>query len=228
MEYARKEVTRMILKINGDIINNDLKGVYNWYGFESTCPLDVQNAIASLPKGENLEVKINSGGGMVTAGQEIYSMLRAQKDVNIEIESLAASAASIIAMAGHCTISPIGMIMIHDVSGWQAGNHKDLSKMADTLRQYDKALAQAYVEKTGKPLDEILTLMDRETWLTAQRALELGFVDGITEPVNEGLTNGTLKVTPEMVAQYRAAVENQKQREAEKAELLKDLDSFGS
>ena len=218
----------MILKINGDIINNDWKDVYNWFGFESTCPLDVQNAIASLPKGENLEVKINSGGGMVTAGQEIYSMLRARKDVDIEVESLAASAASIIAMAGHCAISPIGMIMIHDVSGAQAGNHRDLSRMAGVLHQYDKALAQAYVEKTGKTLDEILDLMDKETWLTAQKALELGFVDEITEPVNADVTNGTLKVTPEMVAQYRTAMENQKQRDAEKAELLKDLEHFGS
>ena len=218
----------MILKINGDIIGNDWKEIYDWYSIESTCPLDVQNAIASLPKGENLEVKINSGGGMVTAGQEIYSMLRSRHDVQIEIESLAASAASIIAMAGPCTISPIGMIMIHDVSGWQEGNHKDLSKMADTLRQYDKALAQAYVEKTGKPIDEILNLMDRETWLTAQRALELGFVDSITEPAGKDMTNGILKVTPEMAAQYRAAMDNQKHRDAEKAELLKDLESFGS
>ena len=63
----------MILKINGDIIGNDWKEIYDWYSIESTCPLDVQNAIASLPKGENLEVKINSGGGMVTAGQEMIS-----------------------------------------------------------------------------------------------------------------------------------------------------------
>lgn len=102
----------MILKINGDIVGNDWKEIYDWFGIECSTPGDVQKALADLPKGDRLQVKINSGGGEVMAGQEMYTMLRRRNDVDIEVESLAASAASVIAMAGHCTISPIGMLMI--------------------------------------------------------------------------------------------------------------------
>lgn len=72
---------------------------------ECTTPGDVRKAFAALPKGDRLQVKINSGGGNVMAGQEIYAMLRNRADVDIEVESMAASAASVIAMAGHSTIS---------------------------------------------------------------------------------------------------------------------------
>lgn len=90
----------MILKINGDIVGNDWKEIYDWFGIECSTPGDVQKALAELPKGDRLQVKINSGGGEVFAGQEMYTMLRGRKDVDIEVESYAASAASVIAMAG--------------------------------------------------------------------------------------------------------------------------------
>ena len=117
----------MILKINGDIVGNEWKDIYDWFGIECSTPKDVEKALSELPKGDRLQVKINSGGGEVMAGQEMYTMLRARSDVDIEVESLAASAASVIAMAGHCTISPVGMLMIHCVSaGWVSGNHRDM------------------------------------------------------------------------------------------------------
>ncbi len=120
----------MVLKINGDIVGNEWKEVYEWFGFECSTPGDVQRALAELPKGDRLQVKINSGGGEVLAGQEMYTMLYNRSDVDIEVESFAGSAASIIAMAGHCTISPVGMLMIHCVSvGGAAGNHKDIGAM---------------------------------------------------------------------------------------------------
>ena len=106
----------MILKINGDIVSNDWKDIYDWFGIECATPGDVQKALTELPKGDRLQVKINSCGGDVMAGQEMYAMLRCRNDVDIEVESMAASAASVIAMAGHCIISPIGMLMIHCVS----------------------------------------------------------------------------------------------------------------
>lgn len=219
----------MVLKINGDIVGNDWKDVYDWFGIECSTPGDVQKALADLPKGDRLQVKINSGGGEVMAGQEMYAMLRNRTDVDIEVESLAASAASVIAMAGHSTISPIGMLMIHCVSaGRVSGNHQDMEKMADTLRTFDDALANAYVAKTGKPKDEILKLMNEETWLTADRAVELGFVDEISEE-SAPMTNaaGMIAVTPEMLAEFKSAKAKEKAQEEEKENLLKDLDMFG-
>ncbi len=218
----------MVIKINGDIIGNDMKAIYDWFGFESTCPNDVTGALASLPEGERVEIRINSGGGDLFAGQEIYSVLRARKDVGIEIESFAGSAASIIAMAGPCTISPVGMIMIHNVSTGIYGNRRDLEKEADTLRQCDEAVAAAYVEKTGRPKDEIMRLMDKETWLTAEKAVEYGFVDGITEPAGaKAAMTGSLRVTPAMVKQYQDAMAMKEAREKEKQELLNSLANYG-
>lgn len=220
----------MVIKIDGDIIGNDWKPVYEYYGFTSTCPADVEDAIAQMREGDTLEVKINSGGGDVYAGQEIYSILRARSDVSIEIESLAASAASVIAMAGHCTISPVGMIMIHCVSTCAAGNHQDMEKTAKVLKEHDAALASAYVEKTGMSKDEILALMNKETWLPADRAVKLGFVDGITEAADSRMAAsfGGMQVTPEMLAEYKTAMAAKENREAEKKALLDSLEKYGA
>lgn len=100
--------------------------------------------------------------------------------------------------------------------------------MADILRTYDEALANAYVLKTGRSKEEILQLMNEETWLTAERAVELGFVDAISEEAS-ALTNasGMMAVTPEMAAEFRAAKAKEKAVEEEKENLLKDLDKYG-
>lgn len=229
MEYQGKEV-RMVIKIDGDIISNDWKPAYDWYGITSTCPRDVTDLLNLAEEGEPIDVKINSGGGDVLAGQEIYTILRGRPDVNIEIESLAASAASVIAMAGHCLISPVGMVMIHNVSTYGAsGNHQELEKIAHTLRKWDEALASAYVAKTGREKKEILQLMEKETWLPADRAVELGFVDGITQPA-AGLTNmqlGGMQVTPDMLARYKVEKKKRDDRETEKQSILNSLMMYG-
>ena len=218
----------MILKIKGDIVSNDMKEIYEWFGYDCTTPQDVLSAIEEMPKGDRLQVKINSGGGDVLAGQEIYSTLRNRNDVDIEVEGLAASAASVIAMAGKSTISPVGMLMIHDVSvSRTGGNHAQLSKQAETLKAWDEALASAYVEKTGKSKEEIIQMMDAETWITADKAVEMGFIDAISQSGQSVITNnmGNLKITDEMIQQYTA---KKADIEKEKNELLKDLDTFGA
>ena len=197
----------MILKIKGDIVSNDMKELYEWFGYDCTTPGDVLTALDEMQKGDRLQVKINSGGGDVLAGQEIYATLRSRNDVDIEVEGLAASAASVIAMAGKSTISPVGMLMIHDVSvSYASGNHAQLSKQAETLKAWDEALASAYVEKTGKSKDEIIQMMDAETWITADKAVEMGFIDAISQSGNSVITNnmGNLKITDEMIQQYTA------------------------
>ena len=83
------------ININGDIIPNDDKWIYDWLEWDATCPRDVRKALDEKASGEKLTVLINSGGGSVLAGQEIYSMLRGRGDVDIKIQSLAGSAASV-------------------------------------------------------------------------------------------------------------------------------------
>ena len=215
--------------VRGDIISNDDKWIYDWLEWDSTSPGDIRFALDSKPEGEKLTVRINSGGGNVLAGQEIFSMLHGRDDVDIEIESLAGSAASVIAMANVSEISPVAMIMIHNVSMvGAAGDYHDMKKNAEILQQMNSALAQAYVSKTGKTEDEILHLMDRETWLTANQALEMGFVDRISEaaPVMTNTLTG-MRLTDEIRQKVMAEKAEKDRKESLKAEILKDIDNYG-
>ena len=217
------------INIRGDIISNDDKWIYDWLEWDSTCPNDVANAIKAKPDGERLTVLINSGGGSVFAGSEIYTLLHGRDDVDIVIQSLAGSAASVIAMANHSEISPVAMIMIHNVSMFgAAGDYHDMQKNAEILKRMNEALAAAYVEKTGKTEDEILKLMDRETWLTANQAVEMGFVDALTEsaPVMVAGVSG-MRLTDEIRKKVLAEKAEADRIESEKQELLKDIDSYG-
>lgn len=223
----------MEIEIRGDIISNDDKWFYDWLKWDGTCPNDIKKALDSKSPSEKLTVIINSGGGLVTAGSEIYSMLIGRNDVEIVIQSMAGSAASVIAMANYCKITPIGLIMIHNVSvSGINGDYHEMEKSAEMLKNINSALAQSYVKKTGKTEAEILEMMDKETWLTANQALELGFVDEILEETstNVMLTNAINQNGIRLTDEIREKVKlEQKQKETEnmKNELLKDLDLYG-
>lgn len=218
-----------VLKISGDIIGNDDKWIYDFFGFESTAPSDVEAAIKDLKPGEKLEVLINSCGGSVLAGQEIYSELRRRNDVEIEIQSIAGSAASVIAMAGHSKISPVATIMIHNVSvSGASGDCNEMEKQAEVLRQMNEALANAYIEKTGMEMEKVLELMNEETWLTAKQCVELGFVDEVakyeTQFVNASMG---LRLTDELRKQAIAERDARASNDKKRMELLEDLDMYG-
>ena len=165
----------MRVNVKGVIIPQDYKRVYDWYDMESTTPKDVADALAAA-NGQPIEVYINSGGGYVHAGTDIYTALcEYPGEVNIKI-IYAASAASVIAMAGHSMISPVGQMMIHNVYSGADGDYRALHRAGDQLDIACDALANAYMRKTGKTRDEIRAMMDAETWVDARRAVELGLV----------------------------------------------------
>ena len=169
----------MRINIYGVIIPNDYKWYYDYLDEDCTCPRDVNNILTEA-NGEEVKVYINSPGGVIDAGSEIYTMLRSYKgEVKIYIVGQACSAASIIAMAGHCEMSPTALMMVHCVSTYAGGNHADMEHMAEVLRTADDALANAYVAKTGMSKAEVLAMMEKETWLTAEQAKEKGLIDGI-------------------------------------------------
>lgn len=214
----------VVIDVKGDIISNDDKWVYDWFEWDSTCPNDVKNALINAKPGEEIEVHVNSGGGSVMAGQEMYSLLRGNPNVTIVIQSMAGSAAGVVAMAGKNKISPVAMVMIHNVYMHGAsGDYHDMQKNAEILKQMNASMAAAYTEKSGKSQEEVLRLMDKETWLTANQCLEYGFVDEIMkEEKNESyFTNSYsgMRLTDEL--RERAVQEKAKQ------ELLKDLDFYG-
>ena len=178
------------IEVKGTIVGNADKWIYEWFGMDATCPKDV-NAAISEANGEPLLVEINSGGGDVFAGSEIYTALKAYAGtVEINIVGLAASAASVIAQAGHSRISPTALFMVHNVSGSAAGDFHDMQQEAEILQTANKAVAAAYVEKTGKSMEELLGIMDAETWMDAQKAVEYGFVDEVMFASAPTLTNG--------------------------------------
>lgn len=170
----------MKVKIAGYIVPDADKWIYEYFGMEATSPADISAAIKDA-KGGIIDVEISTCyGGDVWSGSEIYSALKAYAGgVKITITGLAASAASIIAMAGHCEMAPTAQMMVHNVQGYGAGDYHDMDKMSELLQVTNKALASAYMLKSG--MDEIaaLSLMENETWLTAQQALDKRLIDGI-------------------------------------------------
>lgn len=169
----------MRIDIKGTIVSNDDKWVYEWFGMDATSPKDVITAI-NTANGQAVEVYINSGGGEIFAGSEIYTALKEYKgEVDIYVTGLAASAASVIAMARRSHISPTAMLMVHNVSTYAGGDYRDMDKMSDTLQQANKAIASAYMQKSGMSEKDALAMMDKETWLTSQQAVEKGLIDSV-------------------------------------------------
>lgn len=168
------------INIKGPIVGNSEAWIYEWFGIEATSPNSV-NKVIEEANGEDLEVEINSGGGSVFAGSEIYTALKDYKGyVTVKIVGLAASAASVIAMAGDkVMMSPTAQMMIHNVSTSTSGDYRDMEHSAEVLKSANNTIANAYRLKTGKTQEELLKLMDNETWMTAQKAKELGFIDEI-------------------------------------------------
>lgn len=130
---------------------------------------------------DDITVWINSPGGNVFAAAEIYTMLRDYPgSVTVKIDAIAASAASVIAMAGNKVLmSPVAMLMIHDPSTIAMGNTKDMEKAIATLNEVKESIINAYAAKSGLSHNRISKLMENETWMNAKKAVELGFADEI-------------------------------------------------
>ena len=189
------------IDIRGVIVQDDDKWVYDWLEILATSPGIVRQALMEA-NGDEIVVTINSGGGDVQAGQEMYTLLREYSGrVTIKIQSMAASAASVVAMAGESEISPVAQLMIHNVSTRAQGDHRAMEHAAEVLRNSDRALVNAYVAKTGRPEQEILDMMGRETWLTAQQAVAEGFVDRVM--FAESQTTGN---TLQLAASYHSGL----------------------
>lgn len=135
-----------------------------------------------LNSGEgDITVWINSPGGDCVAAAQIYNMLMDYKGaVTVKIDGIAASAASVIAMAGtKVLMSPVSMLMIHNPITIAAGDKEEMEKAIAMLDEVKESIMNAYEIKTGLSRAKLSHLMDAETWMNANKALELGFIDGI-------------------------------------------------
>lgn len=194
---------------------------------------DFRNSIKRLGEKEPLHVHINSDGGDILEGNEIFNTLRDHKGpVRVSIGAIAASMASVVAMAGKpLSIAENGFMMIHNPWTLAVGDSEELRKNAETMDKMKSGIIAAYRQKSNLSEQEISQLMDDETWMTADEALEKGFVDSIDE-FEESAKNFDLskfqnsakflsRLQKEHTAQSRAS----RGREAEGTVTLEDLEN---
>ena len=199
------------LDVKGNIIGSGDGWIYDWLGIEYTTPKKVNEALREA-NGEDIDVYINSPGGDVFAGSEIYTALREYAGkVRIKIVGIAASAASVVAQAGESEISPTGMFMIHNVQTTTSGDYNDMFHSGETLLSANQGIINAYLEKTGMSQERLQELMDQETYMSAQQAVEMGFVDKVMfQDISPVLVNASSGMLPaETMKKLRNLIKNQ-------------------
>lgn len=197
---AKSSDIKAKIDIYGDIVNED------WRWDNDTSAVSFRNALQELGDVSELDIYINSGGGDVFEATAIYNMIkRHPAKVHVHIDGLAASAASVIAMAGDTITMPSNsMLMIHNAWSIYMGNHNDLRKYADDLEKLNNStVKQSYLDKSpGIDPDTLTALMDAETWLTAAEAKEHGLVDEVT-----GAVNVAASITKDQMERYNKVPE---------------------
>lgn len=180
----------MRFKLNGCVSADEDLEVYAHYGFPAFSPSVVRQALEDNPAGEELVFEINSYGGSVRAGSEIYSVLRSSNvRTRAEIQSLAASAASYLALGCDSVwISPVAQLIVHmpsTVTDGDRNEHRQSIKMLDATAE---GILNAYEAKSNgkRSRDELSRMMQATSWLTAQEALDAGLVDGILYQAETG------------------------------------------
>ena len=210
------------VNIKGPIVSSDEQWIYEWFGIESTSPKSVNQEIADA-LGDELDVEINSSGGSVFAGSEIYTALKSYPgNVTVKIVGLAASAASVIAMSGNKVLmSPTAQMMIHNVSSRQEGDHRDMAHMADVLKNANDTIANAYRIKSGMEQKDLLKLMDKESWFTAQQALEHKLIDEVMfESTQLVASFGTNLLPRSVIEKIRNTVKNPPNSQTENGAVI--------
>jgi len=188
--FENKNETTGALYLYGEI--SDI----TWWGDEIT-PSNFKKDLDKLGEITQLDIYINSGGGDVFAGQTINNMLKRHKAYKtVYIDGLAASIASVIAMAGDTIIMPgNSMMMIHNAWAFVAGDSEQLLEMAAALEKVNTTIVGEYVRKTGLDAEKVTELMKAETWMTAGEAFGYGFADEVREDVKIAASINGTKIT---------------------------------
>lgn len=163
-----------VLELNGTIAEE------SWFDDDITPAMFKDELFAGSGP---ITIWINSPGGDCIAASQIYSMLMDYRgDVTVKIDGIAASAASVIAMAGtKVLMAPTALMMIHNPATAAFGDHEDMQKAIEMLSEVKESIINAYEIKTGLSRAKLSHLMDAETWMNAHKAMELGFSDGVLE-----------------------------------------------
>lgn len=167
----------MRINLYGTIVSNDDAWFYAWFDAEHTTPKMISDQLAAAGD-TDVELYINSPGGDVWAGSEIYTALKEHGRVTAKVVGVAASAASVaLCGAAKALIAPTAQVMIHRSSTVTGGNKNAHDEGSQMLNSVDEGMVNAYQDKTGMGREELIALMDATTFLDANRAVELGFAD---------------------------------------------------
>lgn len=217
----------MKLNLKGDVVNNDLAFMYDYFEMDYIAPSKIADAIENADDGV-LDISISSYGGDVVAASEIYSALKDfTGTVNINISGIAASAASIISMAAdHLTMDRTAMMMIHNSStSIDNANSQDLEKTKNMLDQTNKSIANAYAARSGLDQATALDLMAKETWLTVDDAINYGLVDEVAhnKEAMTVLNSGHSMPNPDRMAFLRDQTINKSSESATKDAVKEEI-----
>lgn len=210
----------MDIKIRGTLLDDSWARTMKYFGYSNfTCPSDVEEAL-NKANGEDVTLYINSDGGSLMVGAEIYSILKKYKgNTKAHIQSRSASAATVVMMACKTIISePVGLICIHNPSTYAEGDEHVFRHTAEELANIKEAIIAAYTPRLKMSHDEIAALMDKDMWINATQAKEYGLIDSIAEGTKPQIVNssGTLLFpTEKMIAEYNAHIESQKKEETQ-------------
>lgn len=198
----------MTINLNGELIPDDWAELYRAYGYEAGfySPVDVRKAIGDLPEGEELVLEVNSVGGWVDGGSEIYSLIQGCKNpTRAVIQSLAASAASYMIMScDKIDICLPAQMMIHNARGGCGGTKTDHLRDAQMLECADDSILSCYVARCGEDKrDRLREMMDSETFLTSAQAVELGLADAIVNGNPQGSDLLAAECAPNIVRAMR-------------------------
>ena len=173
-DEAGEEMDERVLEINGEIASE------SWFDDDVTPKLFKDELLSGSGP---ITLWLNSPGGDCIAASQIYSMLMDYEgDVTIKVDGIAASAASVIAMAGtKVLMAPTALLMIHNPMTLAYGNKDEMTKAIEMLDEVKESIINAYEIKTGMSRAKISHLMDSETWMNANKAIEMGFADDILE-----------------------------------------------
>ena len=180
--------------LNGCVVADEDQWIYDWFGIDAFSPAVIRKAVEENPDGEDLILEINSGGGSVFAGFEMYSILRGAKCPTVaQVQSLAASAASTVMVGcSRVMLSPVAQVMIHLPSSYAEGNQNDMDRERRALESITQSILNGYELRCRGKTDRahLEELMHAESWLPAQEAVDLGLADGILFQDEDG--EGTL------------------------------------
>lgn len=226
-------MSQLDIKINGTIMDNESADIMRYWGYNDvTCPADIESKLDEAAESEEITLYINSGGGSLMAGHDIYCLLRKYTGVKTaHIQSLAASAATIPMMAcNKRTAEVVSMVCIHNPSSFAYGDQNEFRKVAEDLDAFKNSILNAYQSVLKLSREEISALMNEDKMLDANQALEYGIIDEIIGDAQEAepfrivaAAGGYMFPTPEMKKQYQQHIENSKKELELQALRLKIL-----